>query len=125
VAKKQKIKFKKQRKMMKKEIKKIRIKKPIIVELVRTVDLEVTFVCCYEGTYYPEPIPLTLHDPMETSDFWQIKSVAVWKDLYLDSASVRDYITELCNSKCRRAMHEHAEMCPDGYEVDVLDYYEE
>lgn len=92
---------------------------------IRTVEIEILFGCCYDGIYYPEPIPLKMRDIVETSLFRQIKSLVVWKDMFLSSSIVVNYITDLCNDKCKTAIGGQAEMCDDGYEINVLDYYEE
>ena len=89
----------------------------------RFVKLSVHFSCCYDGIYYPEPLPVLLHETSNRG--FRIKSLAVWRDMFLDSTKVRNYIEGLCNSKCQRAVGNNATMCEDGYTYDVEDWYEE
>lgn len=100
-----------------------RTEKEEIEELTRVVEFEITFSCCAPNIKpwrVPEPHHMRLTDTGS-----KIKSLVVWKDFFLDSDYVKDYIESVANSKCRVTLGDSALMCDDGYETEVIDYYEE
>ena len=96
----------------------------------RTVIIDFTFSCCKEDNEagyrgVDHTIRVTLHQEAEK---FAIDTIVVWKDTFLGSQKVIDYLYSLGDSKCNM-LDPSINMCRKalGHEprIDVISYFEE
>lgn len=92
----------------------------------RTVIIDMSFSCCKDEKYrgIDHTIRITLHQEAEK---FAIDALVVWKDTFLDSQKVIDYIYMLGDNKCS-VVDPSLKMCrksPNEPRIDVVNYFEE
>lgn len=92
----------------------------------RTVIIDLTFSCCKDEIYrnIDHTIRITLHQEAEK---FPIEAIVVWKDTFLGSQKVIDYIYMLGDNKCA-VVDPSLRMCrrpPNDPRIDVVSYFEE